>query len=67
MPMRVAIGSGPKAENSGVTTLPFFSAPSTATYSAGMRPASTNTASPAPTPSIASAFAKRSVCRFRSA
>jgi hypothetical protein len=31
MLMRVAIGSGPKAEKSGVTTVPFFSAPSTAT------------------------------------
>jgi len=28
---RVAMGSGPKAENSGVTTQPAFSAPSTAT------------------------------------
>ena len=30
-----ATGSGPKAENSGQNTLPFFSVPSTATYSSG--------------------------------
>jgi len=28
--IRVAIGSGPKAENSGVTTVPFLKLPSTA-------------------------------------
>ena len=47
----VAIGSGPNAENSGHTTAPCFSVPSTATYSSGTRPSSANTRSPAATPS----------------
>lgn len=64
---RVAIGSGPKAENSGVTTQRAFSAPSTATYSSGSRPISTNTRSPGNTPRLPSAWAKRLVAVARSA
>ena len=45
----------------GRTTLPFFSAPSAATYSSGMRPARTKTRSPLPTPSRRSTLAKRLV------
>ena len=59
--MREQIGSGPKAENNGQKTLPFFSVPSAATYSSGMRPASTKTLSPLPTPRPRSRFAKRFV------
>jgi hypothetical protein len=64
---RVAIGSGPKAENSGVTTQRAFSAPSTAMYSSGRRPISTKTRSPGATPSAASALAKRLVWAASSA
>ena len=53
------MGSGPNAEKSGQNTLPFLSAPSAATYSSGIRPASAKTRSPFPTPSSRSAFAKR--------
>ena len=58
---RVAMGSGPKAENSGVTTQPALSAPSTATYNSGSRPISTNTRSPGATPRLRSALANRLV------
>ncbi len=64
---RVAIGSGPKAENSGLTTQRAFSAPSTARYSSGSRPINTNTRSPGCTPSAPSALAKRLVPAARSA
>ncbi len=43
------------------TTLPCLSVPSAATYSSGIRPASTNTRSPRSTPSASSTLAKRSV------
>ena len=39
--IRTRMGSGPKAENIGQNTLRFFSVPSAATYSSGMRPART--------------------------
>jgi hypothetical protein len=64
---RVAMGSGPKAENSGVTTARAFSAPSIAAYSSGTRPISTKTPSPAPSPSEASAWAKRLLAAASSA
>ena len=54
---RVAIGSGPNAENSGETTAWIASAPSAAAYSSGIRGHSANTTSPAPTPSPRRAFA----------
>ncbi len=63
MPIRVAIGSGPKAENSGDTTQPAFRPPSTAMYSSGMRPVSTKTRSPRRTPRVRSTLAKRLVRR----
>ena len=58
---RWRIGSGPNAENSGDTTAPSFSAPSTATCSSGTRPSSVYTRSPGATPSDRSALAKRLV------
>jgi len=65
--IRVAIGSGPKAENSGDTTTPAFSAPRAATYSAGMRGASKNRRSPRSIPSAVIALAKRLLRRCSSA
>jgi hypothetical protein len=59
--MRVAIGSGPKAEKSGDTTIPAFNAPSTAMYSSGMRGSSRNRRSPRLSPSPTSALAKQLV------
>jgi len=57
--MRVLSGSGPNAANSGDTAAPHFRPPSTAAYSSGTRPQSTNTASPLPTPSARYTLAKR--------
>ena len=57
--MRARIGSGPNAENSGLTTARCLSAPITAAYSSGVRSISTKTRSPARTPSVARTLAKR--------
>ena len=47
---RWCTGSGPNAENSGLSTLRFFRVPSAVTYSSGIRPRRVNTRSPVPTP-----------------
>lgn len=64
---RSRIGPGPKAEKRVHATLLFFSDPSTAMYSAGTRPLSTNTRSPRPIPSerstLANLLVKADNCR----
>ena len=56
---RVAIGSGPKAENNGDTTLPLRSAPRMLMYSSGERPMSVKTRLPLVIPSERSTLVNR--------
>ena len=63
---RVWIGSGPKAENNGETTLPLRSAPSMLTYNSGTRPMITKTLSPLPIPRPRSTLVNRRVSRASS-
>ena len=65
--IRCRIGSGPKAENRVQATARRFSVPSTADVQFGIRPRSTNTRSPATTPTSVSTLANRLVSAWRSA
>ena len=56
-PTRSAIGSGPKAENSGAASAPSLSAPKKAKYSSGMRSLRKKTRSPFSMPALRSALA----------
>ena len=54
---RSRTGSAPKAEKSGPTIAPAFSAPKRAKYSSGTRSMNRNTRSPLPTPKPSMALA----------